>query len=89
MLPVIYQKRQLRVSRVHKIRMSPGEREGAFRITGIRLLGSDIEEPTSSAKIDLTLRADRLENTDIVRSVRMPNLRLVEFIPYLQAEGAE
>ena len=43
----------------------------------------------STTKIDLTLRADRLENTDIVRSVRMPKLRLVKFILYQGAEESE
>ena len=60
-----------------------------FMLTSIRLPRPGNERRISTAKIDLTLPAERLENTDIVRSVRMSNLYLVEFMPYLGAEESE
>jgi len=71
------------------IRLSLGKWGIESKMTASRLLRPVNEEWISTAKIDLTLRADQLENTDIVRSVRMPNLSLVEFTPYLGAEESE
>jgi hypothetical protein len=42
-----------------------------------------------SAKIDLTLPTDRLENIVIVRSVQVPISRLLQFTRYPRAEESE
>jgi hypothetical protein len=73
-LPDDYPARQAR-KRIHSMRM---------------ILFQPIVNPQhGAAKFDLTLPTDRLENTHIVRSVRMPNLRLLQFTPFPRAEESE
>jgi hypothetical protein len=66
-------------------------RQGRKRIHNMRMI---LVQPFVSAqhgatKFDLTLPTDRLENTHIVRSVRMPNLRPLQFTPFPRAEESE
>ena len=68
----------------------PG-RKGRKRIQNMRmiLLQPIVSPQHGAAKFDLTLTTDRLENTHIVRSVRMPNLRPLQFAAFPRAEESE